>query len=230
LVDSFENCWHPAVFNICTVLNKSSLFRLPKGKIMSNRFKSLCRLGLAAVAGAVISSFAQSAKAENFDNNFVRFEKDTQVEFEFIESRGAYQSTFGVINLVSGEKTPLLAEAKPSDDPSLTSPRSRDFLGTPGNTVPQPISEFLFKAGQPYAFYLESTYQGREAGTVYSSNNRNIGGQLQSKVADISGLSSQGLRIEWDDTGSVLSRRDDRDFNDFQVIAGGNATTGCRKY
>jgi hypothetical protein len=196
---------------------------------MSNRFKSACRLGLAAVASVVVGSFAQSVKAENFDNNFIRFEKDTAVEFEFVESRGAYQSTFGVINLVSGEKTPLLAEAKPSDDASLTSPRSRDFLGTPGNTVPQPLNEFMFKAGQPYAFYLESTYQGRDAGTLYSSNNRNIGGQLQSKVGDLSGLSNQGLRVEWDDTGSVLSRRDDRDFNDFQVIAGGNATVGCRK-
>jgi hypothetical protein len=198
-------------------------------KTMSNRFKSAYRLGWAVVAGAMIGSFAQSAKAaEDFNNNFIRFEKDVAVEFEFMESRGAYQSTFGVINLVTGEKTPLLAEVKPSDDPSLTSPRSTDFLGTPGNTVPQPLNEFLFKAGQPYAFYLDSTYQGREAGTVYSSNNRNLNGQLQTKVGDMSGLSSQGLAIEWDDTGSVLSRRDDRDFNDFKVMAGGNSTTGCR--
>jgi hypothetical protein len=198
---------------------------------MSNRFESACRLGWAVVAGAVISSFAQSARAaEDFNNNFVRFEKDVAVEFEFIESRGAYQSTFGVINLVSGEKTPLLAEGKPSDDPSLTSPRSTDFLGTPGNTVAQPLNEFLFKAGQPYAFYLDSTYQGREAGTVYSSNNRNINSQLQTKVGDSAALSdSKGLRIEWDDTGSVLSRRDDRDFNDFLVIAGGNSAVGCRR-
>ena len=198
---------------------------------MSNRFKSACLLGLAVVTGAVISSFAQSAKAaEDFNNNFIRFEKDVAVEFEFIESRGAYQSTFGVINLVSGEKTPLLKEEKPSDDPSLTSPRSTDFVGTPGNTVPQPLNEFLFKAGQPYAFYLDSAYQGREAGTVYSSNNRNINGQLQSKVGDFGALSdSKGLRVEWDDTGSVLSRRDDRDFNDFLVIAGGNSAVGCRR-
>jgi hypothetical protein len=197
---------------------------------MSNRFKSACRFGLAVAAGAMFSSFATVAKAaENFDNNFIRFEKDVAVEFEFVESRGAYQSTFGVINLVTGDKTPLLAEVQPSDDPSLTSPRSTDFLGTPGKTVPQPLNEFLFKAGQPYAFYLESTYQGRDAGIVYSSNNRNLNGQLQSKVGDIGGLSNQGLKIEWDDTGAVLSRRDDRDFNDFQVIAGGNVTSGCRR-
>jgi hypothetical protein len=197
---------------------------------MTNRFKSALRLGVGLIAGAAIATFSQSAKAvEDFNNNFIRFEKDVAVEFEFTESHGAYQSTFGVINLVSGEKTPLLAEVKPSDDASLTSPRSRDFLGTPGNTVPQPLTEFTFKAGQPYAFYLDSTYQGREAGTVYSSNNRNLGGQLQSRMGDMGGLANQGLKIEWDDTGSVLSRRNDLDFNDFQVIAGGNASLGCRR-
>jgi hypothetical protein len=200
---------------------------------MTNRFKSALRLGLGTIAAAAVVTFSQSAKAvEDFNNNFVRFEKDTAVEFEFTESRGAYQSTFGVINLVTGEKTPLLAEVKASDDPSLTSPRSRDFLGTPGNTVPQPLAEFTFKAGQPYAFYLDNTYQGRDAGTVYSSNNRNIGGQLQSRVGDISGLSNQGLRIEWEDTvpsGGVLARRNDADYNDFSVIAGGNASLGCRR-
>jgi hypothetical protein len=197
---------------------------------MTNRFKSALRLGVGMIAGAAIATFSQSAKAvEDFNNNFIRFEKDVAVEFEFVESRGAYQSTFGVINLVSGEKTPLLAEVKSSDDGSLTSPRSRDFLGTAGNTVPQPLTEFTFKAGQPYAFYLDSTYQGREAGTVYSSNNRNLGGQLQSRMGDMGGLANQGLKIEWDDTGSVLSRRNDLDFNDFQVIAGGNASLGCRR-
>lgn len=198
---------------------------------MNNQFKSACRIGLGVILGAAIGSFTQAATAaEDFNNNFIRFEKDVAVEFEFIESRGAYQSTMGVINLVTGEKTPLLAEVKASDDTSLTSPRSRDFIGTPGNTVAQPLVEFVFKAGQPYALYLDSSYQGRDAGTVYSSNNRNLNGQLQSKVGDIGGLSNQqGIRIEWDDTGSVLSRRDDRDFNDFLVIAGGNASLGCRK-
>lgn len=197
---------------------------------MNNQFRSACRIGLGVILGAAIGSFTQAAKAaEDFNNNFIRFAKDVVVEFEFVESHGAYQSTMGVINLVTGEKTPLLTEVKASDDNSLTSPRSLDFVGTAGNTVPQPLAEFVFKAGQPYAFYLDSSYQGRDAGTVYSSNNRNLNGQLQSRVGDMTGLSNQGIRIEWDDTGSVLSRRDDKDFNDFLVIAGGNASLGCRK-
>jgi hypothetical protein len=199
---------------------------------MNNRFKSALRLGLGAIAAAAITTLAPSVKAaDDFNNNFIRFGKDVKVEFEFIESHGAYQSTFGVINLVTGEKTPLLADVKASDDPSLVSPRSRDFVGTPGNTVPQPLASYTFKAGQPYAFYMDSTYQGREGGTVYSSNNRNIGGQLQSKVGDIGGLSSQGLKIEWEDTtpaGGVIARRGDMDYNDFTIVAGGNAGKSCR--
>jgi hypothetical protein len=197
---------------------------------MANWYRSAYRIGLGVALSTIIGSFAQAAKAaEDFNNNFIRFEKDVAVEFEFVESRGAYQSTMGVINLVTGEKVPLLAEVKASDDQSLTSPRSQDFIGTPGNTVQQPIAEFVFQAGQPYAMYLESTYQGRDAGTIYSSNNRNLNAQLQARVGDMSGLSSQGVKIEWDDTGSVLSRRNDLDFNDFLAIAGGNAGMGCRK-
>ncbi len=197
---------------------------------MTSWFKSCYRVGLGVVLSTVLGSLAQNARAaEDFNNNFIRFEKDVIVEFEFVESHGAYQSTMGVINLVTGEKTPLLAEVKASDDQSLTSPRSQDFVGTPGNAVPQPLADFTFKAGQPYAMYLESTYQGRDAGTIYSSNNRNLNAQLQVRVGDMSGLASQGLKIDWDDTGAVLSRRDDRDFNDFVVVAGGNAGMGCRK-
>jgi hypothetical protein len=199
---------------------------------MNNRFKSALSLGLSTIAATAITTLTPSARAnDNFNNNFIRFGKDTLVEFEVTETHGAYQSTFGVINLVTGEKTPLLAEVKASDDPSLVSPRSRDFIGTPGNTIPQPLASYTFKAGQPYAFYMDNVYQGREAGTVYSSNNRNIGGQLQSRVGDIGGLSSQGLKIDWEDTtpaGGVIARRGDKDYNDFTIIAGGNAGKSCR--
>jgi hypothetical protein len=220
IVNPISNCF-PVFFKF---------FDYTRRAIMANWFKSAYHIGLGVVISTILGSLAHTAQAaEDFNNNFIRFEKDTAVEFEFVESRGAYQSTMGVVNLVTGEKVPLLSEVKASDDQSLTSPRSQDFIGTPGNTVPQPLAEFVFKAGQPYAMYLESNYQGRDAGTIYSSNNRNLNAQLQARVGDMSGLSSQGVKIEWDDTGSVLSRRNDTDFNDFVTIAGGNAGIGCRK-
>ena len=93
-------------------------------------------------------------------------------------SGGAYQSTFGVIDLESCtrtsdgaiifdscQKTPLLSEVKPSDNyQSVYEPSTYkddfkesltyDFLGTPGNAVPEPMAEFTFKAGKNYVFYL----------------------------------------------------------------------------
>src|SRR5919202_3774262 len=133
---------------------------------------------IGVIAAGVLGTFSRPAQAaDQFDTNGIQFDVDTIVEFEFVESHGAYQSTFGVINLDTGKKTPLLAEVKPSDnyqDVNRTSQYRapgdrdpRDFVGTPGNTVPQPLEEFEFKAGKRYAFYLESTYKGRPSGIVY---------------------------------------------------------------
>ena len=93
--------------------------------------------------------------ADYFGNDIIQFEQDTIVEFEFIESHGAYQSTFGVIDLDSCQltseqtiifdscdKTPLLSETQPSDLEETVyrsssyeddlSNKTYDFLGTPG--------------------------------------------------------------------------------------------------
>jgi hypothetical protein len=177
--------------------------------------------------GLVVATCAASPAhaADKFDNEVVQFDKDTIVEFEFVESRNAYQSTFGVVNLSTGVKTPLVREVKSSDDNSLTSARQRDFLSTPGNAVPVPMSEFTFQANTPYSFYLESSYRGKPSGVVYSSDALNQGRNRQAKLdQNVGGLeNNQGIKINFDDTGSVLvqSKKDDMDFNDFTVIAGG---------
>jgi hypothetical protein len=177
--------------------------------------------GLGLALACVSPAFA----SESFDNQAIQFDKDTSVEFEFVESRGAYQSTFGVVNLSTGEKTPLFREVKPSDENQETSSRQKDFLGTPGNTVPNPFAEFSFKANTPYSIYLESTIKGKDAGIVYSLNRVNKAGNQQAKLSEnSSGLGNgRGVKISWDDTGSVLVKpnKDDSDFNDFVVIAGG---------
>ncbi|MBW4670578.1 MAG: hypothetical protein KME60_24960 [Cyanomargarita calcarea GSE-NOS-MK-12-04C] len=177
--------------------------------------------GLGLALACVSPAFA----SESFDNQAIQFDKDTSVEFEFVESRGAYQSTFGIVNLSTGEKTPLLREVKPSDDNQQISSRNKDFLGTPGNTVPNPFAEFNFKANTPYSLYLESTIKGKDGGIVYTSSRANKAGNQQAKLSEnFSGLEDgRGVKISWDDTGSVLVKpsKDDSDFNDFVVIAGG---------
>lgn len=202
--------------------------------------KAIGRLAIASLATVgFINLFSAPAPAEDrFGSNGILFDVDTIVEFEFIESNGAYQSTFGVINLDTGEKIPLLVEVKPSDTfqtierPSDyqddTGKQSQnDFIGTPGNAVPDSLVEFEFKANTPYAFYLESYFNGRPVGILYSINTQNPGGNQQAKFeGNFSDLGNGGVLIRWDDTGSALIRSDlqDTDFDDFIIGIGGHIT------
>lgn len=209
-----------------------------------------------------------ASAADYIGNQGISFERDTIVEFEFIESHGAYRSTFGAIDLdscqvdASGEivfdscqKTPLFEEVKPADnyeyervyrnssyETDLGKADSEDFIGTPGNTVPQPKAEFLFEAGKRYAFYLKSEFEGRPSGVVYSTDFFNpqkdrqalfeneiistteVATRRRSPSANkFDSLVDGGLLINFDDTGSTLVDRDrqDADFDDFVVGIGG---------
>lgn len=202
--------------------------------------RSVVRQGvIAAVLGSVVSvvpivAIAQDTQ-EQFDNDVVQFNVDTIVEFEFLESNNAYQSTFGVIDLSTGQRFPLIEEVIPSDAPQPINVPSDfeddtgfsirdDFPGTPGNAVPNPIAEFEFKANTPYAFYLESTFNGRPAGIVYSTDAENPSrGQQAQFENNIEALAAGGVVIRLDDTGSLLvsANQQDRDLDDFVVRAGG---------
>lgn len=203
------------------------------------RFRTSLFLGAAASLSALVLLHPISVKAtgeELFDNTEIRFDLETIVEFEFIESNGAYQSTFGVMNLQTGEKTPLLVEVKPADRAQSVEAQStyqnnsrqgssNDFRGTPGNTVPQPLVAFKFQANTPYVFYLESTLNGRPAGILYSTNSQNPGENKQLRFeGDFSTLGTGGVALYWDDTGSLLVdlELDDKDFDDFIIQVGGN--------
>jgi hypothetical protein len=180
---------------------------------------------IAASCGLALITSSPALAADNFDNQMIQFGQDTSVEFEFVESHGAYQSTFGVVNLATGEKTPLLNEVKTDDADASASSRQQDFIGTPGNTVPKQFSEFSFKANTPYSLYLESQYKGKDAGTVFSTSAINKAKNKQAQLnGDFASLADgKGLLVSWDDTGSVLvkSNKDDADFNDFVVAIGG---------
>lgn len=203
------------------------------------RLQTRLLLGAIASLSALVLLTPLSVKAtggNQFDNGGILFDAETIVEFEFIESNGAYQSTFGVLNLQTGEKTPLLVEVKPADRVQSVEAEStyqdnsrqgisNDFRGTPGNTVPQPLVAFQFQANTPYVFYLESTLNGRDAGILYSTNSQNPGGNKQLRFeGNFSTLGTGGVALYWDDTGSLLvdTELDDRDFDDFIIQAGGN--------
>lgn len=216
----------------------------------------------------LLNGMSLAAEADIVGNNGIRFTEDTIVEFEFIESHGAYQSTFGVIDLDSCQtnnsgiinfdsciKTPLMSEVKASDkfdtvyrrstyETDLQVARNNDFLGTPGDTVPNFEQEFKFKANKRYAFYLESEFDGKPAGTVYTTDLINSRGNRQALFNEegltalavakrrnnpaydtnkFDYLVNGGLLINFDDTGSTLVKTNDEDvdFDDFIVGMGG---------
>ncbi|MBW4526123.1 MAG: PEP-CTERM sorting domain-containing protein [Phormidium tanganyikae FI6-MK23] len=192
---------------------------------------SFARLTLAITSGWLASSVALPVHAATLLNNSgIQFDQDTEIESNFVESHGAYQSTFGVINLNTKEKTPLLVETKGSDSAeSIFKPSSRrshlgmptDFKGTPGDAVTNPKAQYKFKANQRYVLYLESSYNGRATGVVYSTNVLNPNREQQVQFAGgATDLCTSGITVGWDDTGSKLVRnrqQQDRDFDDFIV-------------
>ncbi len=197
---------------------------------MANKFKSALGAGFAS---AILLGLAAPAvlAADEFSPQAITFDKDTAIDFEFLESHGSYMATFGVMDLNSGEKTPLIKEDKPSDSSDRAVNKATDFLGTPGNAVSQPKNTFTFKANTPYTLYLESrTASGRVASLVYSVDLRNPNSRQQTKLdKGFEGLGSQGVRINWDDQMKTKkgATRTDEDFNDFLVIAGGADGCSC---
>jgi len=219
----------------------------------------------------LLNAMSLSAAAEDIvGNKGVRFDEDTIVEFEFIESHGAYQSTFGVIDLDSCQvgsegginfdscvKTPLLSEVKASDsfdfndvyrassyETDLQAGRNNDFLGTPGQTVPNYLTEHKFEANKIYVFYLESQFDNKPTGVVYSTDFINNKGNKQALFHEenlttqtvarrrndgafdtnkFDAITNGGLLINLDDTGSALVKKahEDADFDDFIVGIGG---------
>jgi hypothetical protein len=206
-------------------------------------------LTMSLLAG-MFSYLANPVKAqERFDNYNISFNQDTIVEFEFIRSNGSNQSTFGVINLTTGEKTVFFQEVKPYDAydnyvGARRNPRQRNIyqstdnhLGTMGNSVlpgtnitivPHQnrangsVIEFLFRKDQVYAFFLESiNVYGQSRSTLLSSQNYvQFDGDLGGgMVSDRYGRNILGQSIKWEDGGERYMT--DNDFDDFIVEAGG---------
>jgi hypothetical protein len=210
---------------------RSPFVQTPAPKQISDRRAALARMTLTITSGWLVSQIALPVQAAGLINNSgIQFDQDTTLESNFVESHGAYQSTFGVINLDTKEKTPLLVETRASDDPeSIFKPSTRrshlgtktDFPGTPGNAVPKPTAQYNFRANQRYVLYLESSFNGRPTGILYSTDVLNPNREQQVQFAGgISELCSGGINVGWDDTGSRIVRnraQQDRDFDDFVV-------------
>ncbi len=203
----------------------------------TNIFRNL--MTAAATATALVSLAAPGEAAsllpgETFGTNGLKFVQDTNVEFTFIQSNGAFQSTLklfevGSSNTLTAVKT-LFAETKGSDDGW-----KNGWLGTCGNTVLNCTTYYTFQANKTYTLGLDSGANG----IVYSTtalNNFAPGGTQQ---AVFNSFGSQGqpdttpfpigdggqfqaadplamvVKIGIDDRGN----NNDKDFQDFTVTA-----------
>jgi hypothetical protein len=183
-----------------------------------SKFRKLL-IGCGAIATAAFGTLVQSASAaEQFNDKIVQFDRDTIIEFQFLSSNNSAQSTFGVLNLATGEKTSLISEARAQDKPG------KNYTGTAGKSVRKPFAEFTFKSGTPYTLYLESTVKGKGTTTVYSAPDKNGGSQLAKFDNDATSLGTQGVKIGWNDGISGKGS----DFNQFMVIAGGGVGCPCK--
>jgi hypothetical protein len=183
-----------------------------------SKFRNLL-IGCSAIVTAVFGTLVQSASAaEQFNDKTVQFDRDTTIEFQFLSSNNSAQSTFGVLNLATGEKTSLISEARAQDKPG------KNYTGTAGKAVRKPFAEFTFKTGTPYTLYLESTVKGKGTTTVYSAPDKNGGSQLAKFNNDATSLGTQGVKIGWNDGISGKGS----DFNQFMVIAGGGVGCPCK--
>jgi hypothetical protein len=183
----------------------------------------LLGVGIGAIA-TTFASFAPVRAAEEFNTQNIKFDRDSIVEFQFLKSNNAAKSTFGVINLATNEKTPLISESKAFDTTvkkGKKAKKSQNYIGTAGKAVRKPFAEFTFKANTPYALYLESS-GGKGTTTVYSNSSNGAPASAQFDN-DVTGLGSQGVKIGWNDGASVSGN-----FNQFMVIAGGGLGCPCK--
>ena len=209
-----------------------------------NQTGNWLNLLLGTIAASSIATFSMPVKAQ-IPSSGIQYNEDTLVEFEFKESHGYYRSVFGVIDLRTRETTDLISEVKPFDDYADVSDLNRpssgnndtgssnDFLGTPGNSVPNPIQRYTFRANTQYAFYLKVFRPDNTlVATLYSTKFEQLGSVSNADSAKSEGGLAdgvvgerKGVRISWDDTG-LPKPGQDRDFDDFIVEAGGFLVTG----
>jgi len=163
--------------------------------------------GLAVtVATLTATSFLSSAQAAvlSFGNSGLRFDQDTPLNFTFISSQGAYQSSLSAEGGTAPAPTLLFREIRPSDNGE-----TNDWFGSFGNAVTSPSGAnpvpFTFRANVLYNLLLDSGANG----TVSSSSPTNA------RFSGSDPFAPGGVTVRFDDGGAGP----DGDFNDFVVRA-----------
>jgi hypothetical protein len=115
---------------------------------------------VASLASTILLSICTPARAFMFGTTGIQFDRDTNINFTFDQSHGAYQSSLWVAQAQTGVNgysniTRLFYEFKPSDNGSAD-----EWKGTFGNSVSSnngsPAQTFTFLKDQVYALLLWS--------------------------------------------------------------------------
>ncbi len=118
--------------------------------------KLFASLTAAAAASAVASfstpALAASLTSSNFGVGGLKFDTDTTVQFDFLESHGMWQTAIGVyLKDTNTLVSTLFAEDLKASDPG-TNDTLGDWKGSPGVAVSKSTTTFNFLAGVEYQF------------------------------------------------------------------------------
>lgn len=198
--------------------------------------KKLLAISVTAATLTSLVGIAKPASAFTFGTNGISFNTTQQVKFNFSSSKNAFKSTLKVFEVLSNGKVNeatngvLFEEVKASDKGA-----KNGFRSTLGNAVQQVNNSFTFLAGKVYTLGLTSTYNGKDAGTVYSSSKFNLNGSMGKQRAAFGSTGGQEgqsfnaasslqsanpfngpVSIAFED---IRWGNGDNDFNDFVVTA-----------
>ena len=190
-------------------------------------------IGITAATATAMFGVAGPANAFTFGTNGISFETNQEVRFDFVSSNGAFQSTVKIFEVLSSgavqsvDNGVLFEETRGSDDGSRNS-----YRATLGNAVQMVNNTFTFLAGKVYTLGLVSTYNNRDAGTVYTTTGLNHAGLQRAVFGSTGGEEGKAFNeastfqsanpfsgpvaIAFED---IKWAGADNDFNDFVVSA-----------
>lgn len=164
---------------------------------------------LSLVAGSALALSAMPAEAFSFGNDGIKFGTKTKVDFEFLESHGAFQSTLFIVE----------AGAKDTDVYTLFTENQAfdannpDYLGTCPTSVTAPdgscTNSFIFEAGVEYSLLLDSGNNGK----VWSTDVLNMPVEQLAKF-NFGQTEAGKYTIDFEDKGWIPY-----DHNDFTITA-----------
>ena len=193
-------------------------------------------IGITAATATAMLGVAAPANAFNFGTNGISFETNQEVKFNFSSSNGAFQSTLKIFEVLTsgavqsvdnGDNGVVLEETRGSDNGSRNG-----YRATLGNAVQMVNNTFTFLANRVYTLGLVSTYNGNNAGTVYTTSSLNYTGLQRAAFGSTGGQEGKALpglaslqagnpfsgpvAIAFEDIKWASA---DGDFNDFVVTA-----------